>query len=98
MTTPVKGDIKLSIIIPVYNTEQYLPRCLDSVLLAIKKIDCAEIIVVNDGSKGNTDEIIETYLQKYSNVLRYFRKENAGLADTKNFGLEKSVRKIYYIC
>lgn len=86
-------DIVLSIIIPVYNTEKYLKRCLDSVIKATNKITDSEIIVVNDGSPGNTDEIMDCYSKEYNKVIRYYKKENAGLADTKNFGLEKAFGK-----
>jgi glycosyltransferase involved in cell wall biosynthesis len=88
----LKQELMLSIIIPVYNTEKYLKRCLDSVIAATIKINNSEIIVVNDGSLGNTDEIMNYYLEKYNYIIKYYKKENAGLADTKNFGLEKSVR------
>ena len=53
------GNIDLSVIIPVYNTEKYFSKCIDSVILAIKKANInAEIIVINDGSTGNINEII----------------------------------------
>jgi glycosyltransferase involved in cell wall biosynthesis len=88
-----KNDVFLSIIIPVYNTEQYLNRCLDSVIKSVDGVSNIEIIVVNDGSPGNVNEIMKYYLKEYDNIIKYYIKENAGLADTKNFGLEKSTGK-----
>ena len=56
----VKDDILLSIIIPVYNTEKFLKKCIDSVLLKIPPK--TEIIIVNDGSPDNSKKIIELYI------------------------------------
>lgn len=79
---------KISIIIPVYNAEKTLKRCLDSVLCQ-KYLDF-EIIIVNDGSKDASEEIILEYKAK-SNKIRYFLKENTGVADTRNFGIDKAI-------
>ena len=84
-------NILLSVIIPVYNTEKYLKKCIESVIVALKKIDIkSEIIVINDGSKDNSEEIILGFLDKYNNLIRYYKKENAGVADTKNVGIKYS--------
>ena len=82
-------DIELSVIIPVYNTEKYLKRCLDSVIKAVKKSDVrCEIIIINDGSKDNSEDIVKEYLKEYTELIKYYKKENAGLADTKNVGIK----------
>ncbi len=87
-------EIKLSVIIPVYNTEPYLKRCLDSVIQAVEFMkDTTEILVINDGSKGNTDEIMLPYLSKYQEYIYYCKKENSGLGDTKNYGILKAKGK-----
>lgn len=78
---------KVSIIIPVYNGEKYIKKCLDSVLK--QKYKEKEIIVINDGSTDKTDEILKKYIGK----IRYFKKANTGLSDTRNFGVEKSTGK-----
>lgn len=78
---------KLSVIIPVYGTEKYLKKCLESVLNAID--DNVEVIIINDGSPDNSEIIIEEYLARYPNVFQYYKKENGGLSDTKNYGLER---------
>lgn len=82
----MKDCKKLSVIIPVYGTENYIEKCLDSVLKATDDID-AEILVVNDGTKDNAGVIAQRYASEYPDRVIYLEKENGGLADTKNFGL-----------
>lgn len=86
------NDILFSIIIPVYNTSKYIEKCLDSIIEAIDK-DC-EVIIINDGSTDNSDEVIKKYLKKIPkqiiNNFTYLKKENKGLADTKNVGISLS--------
>ncbi|MDF2865559.1 MAG: hypothetical protein K0R72_368 [Clostridia bacterium] len=84
-------DIFLSIIIPVYNTEKYLKKCLDSVLEAVNNISSCEIIVINDGSIGDTDAVMGEYLN--NKIIRYFKNNNQGIGATRNFGIEKSMGK-----
>ena len=79
--------IKVSIIVPVYNVEEYLARCLDS--LVNQSLKDIEIIVVNDGSPDNSQKIIDNYCKKYKNI-KSFIKENGGLSDARNFGIEKA--------
>lgn len=76
---------KVSIIIPVYNVEEYLDACLNSVInQTYKKL---EIIVVNDGSTDNSGKKCELYKEQDSRITVY-HKENGGLSDARNFGLE----------
>lgn len=75
---------KISIIIPVYNTEKYIERCLNSVIN--QKYENKEIIVINDGSTDKSEEKIN----KYINKITYIKKENSGLSDTRNVGIEKA--------
>ena len=79
-----------TIIVPVYNTEKYIRKCLNSILEAIDT-DC-EVIIVNDGSVDNSEKIalefIENLPKKYKENFKYTKKENKGLADTKNVGLK----------
>ena len=85
-------NINFSIIVPVYNTEKYIEKCLNSIVKAIKE-DC-EVIIVNDGSKDMSKEIILKYIENLPDKLKenfiYTEKENKGLADTKNVGLSLS--------
>ena len=80
----------ISVIIPVYNTEKYLPRCIESVLAqTYRNLD---IIIVDDGSPDNSGKICDEYAEKDSRV-RVFHKENGGLSSARNFGLEKACEK-----
>ena len=83
--------IKLSIIIPVFNAENTLKRCLDSVLQ--QKDDELEIVVINDGSKDLSDEIMQEYNLRYPEIISYYKKQNTGVADTRNYGIEKAKGK-----
>ena len=77
--------MKISVIVPVYNVSEYLSKCLDSILgQTFKSI---EIIVVNDGSTDNSEEIVKEYQNRYMNI-KYFYKENGGLSSARNYGLE----------
>ncbi len=82
--------IDVSVIIPVYNTERYIKRCLDSILnQTLKNL---EIIVVNDGSKDNSDIIIKNWIKenKKNIDIKYIEKENTGLSDTRNIAVKKT--------
>lgn len=85
---------KISIIIPVYNTGIKLEKCLNSIINQTKKIDI-EILIINDGSTDNSEEIIKQYIEKNnkSNNIKYFSKGNEGIAKTRNFGIEKAISK-----
>lgn len=76
---------KVSLIIPVYNVENYIERCLNSVVNQTLKD--MEIIIVNDGSKDSSKEKIEKYLKKYP-WIKYLEKENGGLSDARNYGMQ----------
>lgn len=76
---------KVSIIVPVYNVEEYLVKCLDS--LVNQTLHDIEIIAVNDGSTDNSKGILKGYIKKYPNKIKYFEKENGGLSDARNFGI-----------
>ena len=79
--------MKVSVIVPVYNTSKYLAKCLNSLL--DQTLDELEIIVVNDGSTDNSQEIIDEFSKK-SWKIKAFKKPNGGLSDARNFGLEKA--------
>lgn len=81
--------IDLSVIMPVYNTEKYLKRAIDSSLNNLPVN--SELIIINDGSKDNSESIIKEYLDDKRVV--YYKKKNTGLADTKNFGISKAKGK-----
>ncbi len=79
--------MKVSVIVPVYNVEKYIKKCLDS--LVNQTLDGVEIIVINDGSPDNSQKIIDEYTKKYKNVKSYI-KENGGLSDARNYGIKKA--------
>lgn len=79
---------KVSVIVPVYNVEKYLDRCLNS--LVNQTLDDFEIIVINDGSPDNSQVIIDEYQKKYPNLIKKYYKDNGGLSSTRNYGIERS--------
>lgn len=78
---------KLSIIVPVYKVEQYIHKCVDSILN--QTFNDFELILVDDGSPDNCGAICDEYAQKDKRV-RVIHKENGGLSDARNFGLKKA--------
>ena len=86
--------MELSIIVPVYNVEKYLDKCLNSLVKQTMKD--YEIIIVNDGTKDNSQAIIDRYKKAYPDLIKAYIKENGGLSDARNFGLKKANGK--YIC
>lgn len=81
--------IQLSIIVTVYNREKYIERCLRSLLAQGLDKEQYEIVVVNDGSTDRSEEIITELAKEYSEI-RLVNKENSGVADTRNVGLESA--------
>ena len=77
---------KITVIVPVYNVENYLNKCLDSILK--QTYQNLEIIVVNDGSTDNSGTICQEYAQKDNRIV-YIEKENGGLSDARNAGLDR---------
>ena len=78
---------KISVIIPVYNVEQYLEKCLDSILNQTYKN--IEIILVNDGSIDKSGLICDEYSRKYNNI-KVFHKENGGVSSARNLGIDNA--------
>lgn len=79
--------MKFSIIVPVYNVKEYLPRCVDS-LLNCRENDF-EILLVDDGSSDGSSELCDEYAQKESRI-KVFHKANGGVSSARNLGLEKA--------
>ena len=80
--------MKLSIIIPVYNTEQTLGRCINSVLQS--SLNNFEIILINDGSTDNSANICESYKNNYPQQIQVIHQKNQGLSAARNAGLDIS--------
>lgn len=82
------NEYKLSIIVPVYGVEKYIDKCLNSLVKqSLKEI---EIIVVNDGTKDNSQKIIDKYVKKYPDKIKSYIKENGGQGSARNYGLKKA--------
>lgn len=77
---------KVSIIVPVYNVEKYIEKCLNS--LVNQTLEDIEIILVNDGSTDKSQTIIEQYQKKYPDVIKAYSTKNGGAAKARNYALE----------
>ena len=81
------GGELVSIIVPVYNVENYLRMCLDSI--EHQTYSNIEVLLINDGSPDSSGEICQEYVARDSR-FRYFEKENGGASDARNYGIERS--------
>ena len=80
------NDILISIVVPIYNVESYLHRCIDSLINQTYK--AIEIILVDDGSTDSCGKICDDYEKRYTNI-KVIHKDNGGLSDARNCGLDK---------
>lgn len=87
------GDkmVKVSVIVPAYNAEPYLDKCLES--LVTQTLKDIEIIIINDGSSDKTATIIEKYKKKYKQIIFINNKKNMGIGKSRNLGIEKASGK-----
>lgn len=85
-------DPDVSVIVPIYNVEPYLRRCVDSILS--QDFQSYEVLLIDDGSTDTSGQIAEMYSQKYE-AVRCFHKENGGLSDARNYGIDRA-RGHYY--
>ena len=93
---------KFSVVIPVYNVEKFLEETVDSVInqtIGFKKN--IQIILVNDGSPDNSDEICQRYVKEYPKNIKYIKQENAGVSAARNTGIPfvegSAIRKIIHV-
>ena len=87
---------KVSVIIPIYNVEEYLPKCLNSIINQTYKD--LEIICVNDCSPDNSAKILEEYAGNDKRIKIVNRKNNGGLSAARNSGLEAATGEYIYFC
>ncbi len=83
----------LSIIIPTYNMEKYLRKCLDSLIVCEGNMKLLEVLVVNDGSKDSSSQIAHEYESRFPNTFRVIDKENGNYGSCVNRGLKEATGK-----
>lgn len=88
---------KLSIVIPAYNAESCIGRCLDSIFDQDYHNEI-EIIVVNDGSTDSTLKVLEPYQAKHPDILRIITKENGGVSSSRNAGMDAATGEWVWFC
>ena len=81
-----RTDVKISVIVPVYNVEKELPRCIESLLT--QTYSNFELLLINDGSSDGSPEIMERYAEKDPRI-RTLHKKNGGVSSARNRGLEQ---------
>ena len=81
----MEQDILISVIVPVYNAEKYLVRCVDSILN--QTYSNLEIILVDDGAKDNSGAMCDDFARKDARI-RVIHKENGGLSSARNAGID----------
>lgn len=86
----------LSIVIPVYNVEDYIRKCLDSLLVPQEQLQLLDVVVINDGTPDNSALIAKEYEKKYPETIRVFDQENRGHGGAWNRGTELAKGK--YLC
>lgn len=80
-----------SIVIPVYNVQDYLEECVQSILLQVNMIDNdCEILLIDDGSKDESGRICDKYKEQYPDIIKVFHKENEGLLATRRYGFKRA--------
>lgn len=86
---------KVSVIVPVYNVEKLLQRCIDSILA--QTFTDFELLLIDDGSKDKSGEICDEYAAKDSRI-RVFHKQNGGVSTARNLGIDKAQGEwIYFV-
>lgn len=80
------NEIKVSVIVPIYNTEKFLRKCIESIVN--QTLQEIEIILINDGSTDNSHNICLGYAKKYPEKIRYINNKNIGCSATRNLGIE----------
>ena len=84
----------ISIIVPVYNVDKYLNRCINSILK--QTYSNLEILLIDDGSTDNSGAICDKYASEFDNI-RVYHKKNGGISSARNYGLDKISNNTKYI-
>lgn len=83
----------LTIVIPVYKVEQYINKCLDSLILSPELMEKMDVLIINDGTPDNSAELSREYVKKYPTVFRQIDKENGGHGSVWNLGVKEAYGK-----
>lgn len=86
----------LSVVIPMYNVEKFIGKCLDSLIVPKNQFELLDIVVVNDGTPDNSAEIAKRYSEKYPNVIRVIDQENKGHGGAWNTGINEAIGKYIF--
>ena len=87
---------KISVIVPVYNAEKFIDKCIESVIGQTYKD--IELILVNDGSKDNSLKILQKYEKKYPKMIKVFNQTNQGAGAARNLGIKNvSGKYIFFL-
>ena len=81
--------MKVSVIVPIYNTSKLLEKCVNSIVRQSISFDNIELILVNDGSTDDSEDVIKKLIKEYPSI-KYFYKENGGQGSARNLGLKKA--------
>ena len=84
----------ISFVVPCYNSEEYMEKCIKSLLIGK---DDVEIIIIDDGSKDNTGKIADKYQKKYPNIVKAIHQENGGHGEGINVGLKHATGKYFKV-
>lgn len=83
----------LTIVVPVYKVEEYINKCLDSLILPPELMNKMDVLIINDGTPDNSAELSREYVKKYPNVFRQIDKENGGHGSVWNMGVKVAYGK-----
>lgn len=81
-------NYKMSVIMPIYNVEEYLREAIDSVINQTMPFEDIQLILINDGSTDGSEELCKEYQEKYPEDITYIYKENGGVSSARNMGFE----------
>ena len=83
----------LTIVVPVYKVEEYINKCLDSLILSPELMNKMDVLIINDGTPDNSAQLSREYVKKYPNVFRQIDKENGGHGSVWNMGVKEAYGK-----